>query len=507
VNWRDRRPGTASWIAAMAIGAGAIVTTSIGPVAEATWVSPVALFWIVTIAAGLCALAALCVLAIAHRDDRAEVGFLGSALYAVSALPLVHGLTAPGVLYGDNSAVVASVYVSLPLACLVAMPLLLDGTPVARAVGRRWRSWASAGVLASTGIAAGLLVWPDAVTVPGRTHPLTLTVTVGSLGAMVALSYRQLRLYWVGRRLATLLSAHAFMFLGLTSLVWIGDRPFSIGWWLVHAIDIVAVFAGCFALATGHRLRANVAEVLAPLLRRDPLVAFEYGLSDVVHRFVAALDAKDEITRDHVVRVTELALRVGERMKLPAADLRTLALGALLHDVGKLVVPDAILQKPNRLTDEEFAVIRRHTVDGCALLLAEPSIAGAAPIVRSHHERMDGRGYPDGLVGAQIPLGARVVAVCDAYDAMANTRQYRVGMGDERAIAVLREHAGSQWDAAVVEHVVSAVVAGVSQGAPALAAVGRSPAEAAGSHGDVCECLDALPPAVRDQIAVVASGG
>ena len=87
------------------------------------------------------------------------------------------------------------------------------------------------------------------------------------------------------------------------------------------------------------------------LLRHDPLIAFEYGLSPVVHDLVAALEAKDPITRDHVVRVTELALRVGERMKLAPADLRDLALGALLHDIGKLVVPDHILQKPERLTD------------------------------------------------------------------------------------------------------------------------------------------------------------
>jgi HD-GYP domain-containing protein (c-di-GMP phosphodiesterase class II) len=504
VSWRDRRPGTISWIAATSIGAGAIMVTSIGPVATATWVSPVALFWIVTIAASLCAIAALWVLVIAHRDDRAEVGFLGSALYAVSVLPLVHGLTAPGVLYGDNGAVAASVYIALPVAGIVALPLLVDGTSVARAVGRRWRRWCSAGVVLSTGIAVSLLVRPDAVTVPGRTHPLTLAVTAVSLGVMLALSYRQLRLYWIGRRFATLLSAHAFMFLGLTSLVWLGDRPFSVGWWLVHAIDIAAVFAGCFALLTGHRLRTNVADVLGPLLRRDPLVAFEYGLTPVVHRFVAALDAKDEITRDHVIRVTELALRVGERLRLTPVELRTVALGALLHDVGKLVVPDEILQKPSRLTDEEFAVIRRHTLDGHALLMAEPSLAAAAPIVRSHHERIDGRGYPDGLAGEQIPLGARVVAACDAHDAMANTRQYREGMGDERSIAVLREHAGAQWDAGIVEHVVATVMAGVSGAAGALAAVGRSHAKTGGTHDDMCECLDALPPTVRDQLAAAA---
>lgn len=502
MSWRTRYPGTVGWVGATSTGAIAIVATSVGPMARITWVSPIALFWIVTIAAGLCVLASVWVLRVAHRDDRAEVGFLGSSLLVLSVLPLVHGITAPGVLYGANSSVVAAVYVSLPLACLTALPLLADGSAIARSIGRRWRWWSTASAVAVIGTAVALLLWPRAVTVPGRGHPLTIVLTVGSLVSMLVLSYRQLRLYWIGRRPATLVSAHAFVLLGLTALVWVGDRPFSIGWWLVHVVDISGVFLGCYALATGHRLRDEVAEVLGPLLRRDPLVAFEYGLSPVVHDLVAALEAKDPITRDHVVRVTELALRVGERMRLAPAELRDLALGALLHDIGKLVVPDHILQKPERLTDAEFDVIRRHTIDGYALLSGDDVLASAAPIVRSHHERVDGRGYPDGLAGEQIPLGARIVAACDAYDAMANTRHYRVGMENAKAFAILREHAGSQWDPWVVEVVIA--LAGISPvGRPAaLDGVGRPHAH---RRSDPCECLDALPADVREQLQTAGS--
>ena len=502
MRWHDRFPGALGWIALTTIYAAAIAVTSVGPVAQITWVSPLALFWIVTIAASLCVFAASWVLVVAHRDDRAEVGFLGSALLAVSVLPLVHGLTAPGVLYGLNSTVVAAVYLSLPLACLIALPLLVDGSAIARTLGRHWRWWSGSSGVLVIAIATCLLIWPTALTVPGRAHPLTVAVTIGSLTAMLALSYRQLRLYWIGRRFATLLSAHAFAFLGLTSLVWVGDRPFSIGWWLVHAVDITGVLWGCCSLATGHRLRVDVGAVLEPLLRRDPLVAFEYGLSPIVHDLVAALDAKDPITRDHVIRVTELALRVGERMKLTTTTLRDLALGALLHDIGKLIVPDKILHKPARLTDAEYAVIQRHTVDGHALLVADTSLMSAAPIVRSHHERIDGGGYPDGLRAEKIPVGARIVAVCDAFDAMANTRQYRVGMGDQNAFAVLREHAGSQWDSKIVEHLIMIVGDGRSMGLAALDGVGRTHTR----HGaDLCECLDALPAAVRHELSAAGA--
>ncbi|MEO8697295.1 MAG: HD-GYP domain-containing protein [Acidimicrobiales bacterium] len=501
MNWRERHPGTVIWATVAFVGAATVIVTSVGPVARTVWVSAIALFWIVTIAAGLCVLAALWVLRVAHRDDRAEIGILGSSLLVVSVLPLVHGLTAPGVVYGANSAVVASVYLSLPIACITAFPLLADGSAAARFVGRHWRWWSGISATVTTTIAAALLIWPTAVSVPGRGHPLTLLLWIGSLSCMFALSLRQLRLYWIGRRFATLASALAFVLLGLTSLVWMGDRPFSIGWWVVHALDIAGVLAGCFSLAFGYRLRAGIGEVLGPLLRRDPLVAFEFGLTPVVHQFVAALDSKDSITRDHVVRVTELALRVGERMRLSPSDLREVALGALLHDIGKLVVPDEILKKPGRLTESEFDVIRQHTIDGDALLRAAPSLVSAAPIVRSHHERLDGRGYPDRLSGDDIPLGARIVSVCDAYDAMANTRQYRLALGNDAAFAVLREHAGAQWDSAVVGHLLDLMTQPDKVVVGTLDNVGRT----VGPVMDhLCECLDSLPDPVRERLTASA---
>jgi HD-GYP domain-containing protein (c-di-GMP phosphodiesterase class II) len=129
----------------------------------------------------------------------------------------------------------------------------------------------------------------------------------------------------------------------------------------------------------------------------------------------------------------------------------------MLHDVGKIRVPDAILKKPARLTAAEYEVMKRHPLDGEAMLLVEPALVHAARIVRSHHERFDGGGYPDGLVGREIPLASRIIAVCDALDAMTHDRQYRAAMPLNMAFAILREHAGSQWDEQVVEQVMAVV--------------------------------------------------
>jgi HD-GYP domain-containing protein (c-di-GMP phosphodiesterase class II) len=164
----------------------------------------------------------------------------------------------------------------------------------------------------------------------------------------------------------------------------------------------------------------------------------------------------------------------------------------MLHDVGKVHVPDEILKKPSRLTAEEYEVMKLHPVDGEAMLAADPALASAARIVRSHHERFDGAGYPDGLVGRDIPLASRIIAVCDAFDAMTNDRQYRKAMGMQMAFAILREHSGSQWDERVVEQVMAVVATMPS--ADAFGAVGRA------SQADFGEMI---PDDIRDLLVAV----
>jgi HD-GYP domain-containing protein (c-di-GMP phosphodiesterase class II) len=231
------------------------------------------------------------------------------------------------------------------------------------------------------------------------------------------------------------------------------------------------VIGACVGLAVSNRMSKSVHDVLGPVLSRDPLVAFELGLSPVVHRFVSSLEDKDPRTRDHVIRTAEMAVRVGERYRLSARQLRELGLAALLHDVGKLETPLEILDKPSRLTADEYEIVKLHAVAGERMLLAEPTLASVAPIVRAHHERIDGRGYPDGLAGDQVPLASRIVAVCDALDAMTHEHRFRQAMQPRMAFSVLREHAGSQWDEQVIAHVMAVLPAMPNIGE--LADVGR----------------------------------
>ncbi len=163
-----------------------------------------------------------------------------------------------------------------------------------------------------------------------------------------------------------------------------------------------------------------------------------------------ALEANDAYTAAHAREVADLAARVGARLGMDAEARRTLGYGALLHDIGKIALHPDILGKPGPLDPGEMAEIRRHTVVGARLLRHIPFFAGVHPLVRSAHERWDGQGYPDGLVAEDIPLGARVICACDAFQAMTSDRPYRAAMPRERAVDELRRNAGSQFDPAVV---------------------------------------------------------
>jgi HD-GYP domain-containing protein (c-di-GMP phosphodiesterase class II) len=163
-----------------------------------------------------------------------------------------------------------------------------------------------------------------------------------------------------------------------------------------------------------------------------------------------AVELRDPYTGNHTVRVTNYALLLAEELKLTTEEVRVIRIGTPLHDIGKIGINDAILSKPGRLSPEEFEIMKSHTTRGEAILKIEPALVDALPIVRSHHEQWDGQGYPDGLAGEEISRLARIVAVCDAFDAMTSDRPYRKGLPLDVAFAELEKKGGQQFDRACV---------------------------------------------------------
>lgn len=172
------------------------------------------------------------------------------------------------------------------------------------------------------------------------------------------------------------------------------------------------------------------------------------------------VEARDPYTGGHLWRVSRMSRLLATDMKLSAADISRITIGGFLHDLGKVGVPDQILNKRGPLSDEEYEVIKTHPDVGWRMIAGHPLSSLIEASIRSHHEKPDGKGYPRGLAGEEIPVDARIVGVCDAFDAMTSTRSYRKGMPVEKALSIIRDNLGRQFDQAIGERFIALGQAG-----------------------------------------------
>jgi putative nucleotidyltransferase with HDIG domain len=215
---------------------------------------------------------------------------------------------------------------------------------------------------------------------------------------------------------------------------------------------------------TFNALMASVAEAEAQT---------EAAYTGAIQALATALDARDPYTAGHSDRVSVLSVAIGRVLGLPPDELEVLRLGALLHDIGKIGVPDDVLRKPSALTAEEYDAIKQHPVLGARILRSVPFLSRHLSIVELHHERPDGRGYPQGLRGADIPLAARIVHVADAYDAITSARAYRRARPSGEALRELWRNAGTEFHAEIVGALATALPGVTSEsGEPELEAIG-----------------------------------
>lgn len=197
--------------------------------------------------------------------------------------------------------------------------------------------------------------------------------------------------------------------------------------------------------------KAELVARVRSCLRMSALHETLDSAEQVIFALAAAVEAKDALTEKHTRRVAESARHLGERLGLPVAALDALYRGGIVHDIGKIGVSEAILLKSGPLDVIELERMQAHPSIGANIVAPLRSGSSLLPIIRHHHERFDGTGYPDGLQGRQIPLLARIISICDAFDAMVNDRPYRAGLKVDEAVGILRAGAGTQWDPQLVE--------------------------------------------------------
>jgi HD-GYP domain-containing protein (c-di-GMP phosphodiesterase class II) len=234
----------------------------------------------------------------------------------------------------------------------------------------------------------------------------------------------------------------------------------SVGWVLAEEGDERSVLdAALRALERAKGLPEGIFGLPAGAQNPGSFVEGENQVLGIAWTLVEALEAKDPYIKEHLRAVSGLALRIGSEISLPGEQMEALTSGALLHDVGKIGIPDRILQKSGRLTEDEYAEIKRHPLLGVSILTPATELASALPVVKHHHERFDGKGYPDGLRGEDIPLIARIVSVADAFDSMIRARPYGYGISRKAALREIEENSGTQFDPRIVRALLEVVYA------------------------------------------------
>jgi putative nucleotidyltransferase with HDIG domain len=409
-----------------------------------------------TVAALTCGASVALSLAGARARDGRTV-LMATAFSTMTALFTVHALATPGFLVGVNGVISLAGGLSIPVGAFL---LGLTALPALRRPRRIEALLALQAALFVGVLALGALGLADAATVPSVTKPASppaIALLVAGGGCLVLLVVRALRTALLTRRVADLAVAVGCAWLGAALYANLVLGATALGFYIGHFLEIAAVALVGIPAALDIKRTGASRPLVGDLTAQELVASEEAYLGPRVRALMVRLAERDTSTEEHTRRVALLAATVADELKLPATSRRQLAIGGLLHDIGKLSVPLAILQKPGALTDEEFAAIKRHPADGRRLL---EELGGFAVEVRrlvsDHHERLDGRGYPAGLTAEELPVETRILAVCDVYDALVSDRVYRPAWTMERAFALLREEAHA-YDQVVVEALARAL--------------------------------------------------
>jgi HD-GYP domain-containing protein (c-di-GMP phosphodiesterase class II) len=396
---------------------------------------------------------ALTTLGARRRDVRTVI--VGGGFSLMAALLAVHGLTTPGVLIGPNGLIAVSGGLTLPVGGAVLALSALPRFAEPRAIGRVIALQLVLG-LGIVVISVVCALDPKLVPgVPAARSPAAVALLALGLGIFGVLGLRAARTFLLTRRGADLAVVLGLALLAVALWAALMLTFMDLGWWLGHVFEVagIAVVGGSLAydLRRGRRSRP-----LAGDFRPAELVAEEEAFFGArVRALMVGLAEKDAPVEAHARRVASLAVEIGERLGLSASRLRSLAVGGLLHDIGKLAVPAWVLQKPGPLTPHEFELVKRHPQHGHDLLADLGGFdQNVRRLVLDHHERLDGRGYPRGLYADELDLPTRILTICDVYDALVSARVYREAWDDDRALAFLYEEAGRAFDPRCVESLV-----------------------------------------------------
>jgi hypothetical protein len=423
--------------------------------------------------AALCALlAALLMVGVATRENDPRAGLVGVGFLAMAGLLLIHALATPEFIlsgYGRNATVGLAGALAVPAGGIVfAVALMMPARMVsARKVIARSAvaTLATLAVLGTIGIGHPALV----PLIPVSVTPWAYVLLTPACLVYAWLARRTWHTFELTRRMTDAAVAVGLVWLGTSIPVYLLSPVWTWMFWAGHTLEGLGFLAVATAVSRDLMLRTPTLALPRRARAQDLLDDEAALLGGYVKALTSSLHDHDPTTLAHSRRVALLAVAVGEQLDLPTPVLRRLAAAGLLHDIGKLQIPWEILNKPGALSDDEYRTIQTHPQAGADLLARLGSFDEEIPIVLAHHERLDGRGYPHGLLATRIPLEARILAICDVYDALTTPRPYSEAWAQERALELIANETGTAFDPVCTEALL-AVVAAESQDVTNLAA-------------------------------------
>jgi len=458
------RPRSSAAIPAAAFGSllfplGIFAWLLAHPQVDPSLVVPRQHFLIVTVvsllAFGLAVLLAIASVQIAQY----RVLFLCLGFMAMGGIFAVHAIDTPGILVDGEAGKYAGAVVGVSAYLSLFVPALFFAasyTPLTAAFERRL-PYSPAGwlivLLATALLIYGVLAVASTellANLPFGVRPYSTVMGCATIVLMLFCAWRQAIAYAAARLPLQGVLVFSFILLAEAQVIMMLGHVWRLSWWEYHLLMLLAVGIALGSLALQQSRGQSLRSIVEATLELEVRVGAELEHAETIAALAAAVETRDENTKGHNLRVANLAVRIGRAMELPTDTLRTLARAGLLHDVGKIGIPDAILSKPGPLEPDEWTVIKRHPSLGHDILLRVPSLRKEADIVVAHHERLDGSGYPRGLRGEQIPLESRILAVADTYDVLVSDRPYRHAFDRVRALRILHEECGTHlWEPAV----------------------------------------------------------
>ncbi|WP_281883568.1 HD-GYP domain-containing protein [Paenibacillus sp. YYML68] len=410
-------------------------------------------FYVVTAVSFLALLIAVVVGIVGSRLRNLQVCFLSLAFISMAEVFMVHGLSTPNlILHATHLPGVASQMSVLLASLWLWLSALSSNHPIVRYISGFQQKLTIGWTLALAVAGVYFMLHPHAVDfIPLTVRPLNYSLVMLTVLFNLWAIYRYYRSYLYSRfplQLAIILSSG---WLIVAQFIIITGQSWRLSWWSYHFLLLGSMLVMIAGLIRQYTAKRSFTAALRALFITDPVERITSNISPSIQALMAATEQKDMYTAGHNFRVTRYALMLAEELQLGPAQLRALAQGTIIHDVGKIRTPDSILNKPGMLTPEERRIIELHPIHGFDMCKGLGFMKEELEIIRYHHECWDGTGYPDQLKGESIPLMARIVAVADVYDALTSERAYRAAMPHAEAMSFIAARSGSQFDPVCVK--------------------------------------------------------